>query len=326
MCEHKLVEGESTMFRKAMFGFKIILVLVLIVLGWGQFQRISLLNNTPPPGKMIDMIDYDLHLDCKGQGPVTVLLEAGSNEFSLTWDKVFFELSKQTQVCRYDRAGLGWSQESPLSRKASSMAYELQELLKLADIQPPYIFVGHSYGGYIGQWFAHEYPESLKALVLVDSSAADQFARLPGLQTQVESLMAQFIWLQRVSSLGLMAMWPDNIPDRGFSGEALQQYRALLASRSYFSAAIEEDKLFEQSLREGLKVLNHIDVPLVVLSRGRPDGLDAEAFASWQSMQRELLNLSPVSKQVIAEQSGHFIHMEQPELVIEEIKLLLHRK
>ncbi|OIO74651.1 MAG: hypothetical protein AUJ57_01880 [Zetaproteobacteria bacterium CG1_02_53_45] len=274
---------------------------------------------------MIDMIDYDLHLDCQGQGPVTVLLEAGSNEFSLTWDKVFLELSKQTQVCRYDRAGLGWSQASTLPRKASSMAYELRELLRQAQVQPPYIFVGHAYGGYIGQWFAHEYPELLKALVLVDSVRADQFARFPGLQAQTDDLIAQFTRLQRVSWLGLMAMRPGNIPDRGLSGEALQQYRGVLASRSYFSASIEEDKMLEESFREGVNVLDQIDVPLVVLSRGRPDGLNDEAFASWQSMQRELLDMSATSKQVIAEQSGHYIYIDQPELVIEEIQLLLQQ-
>ena len=311
------------MFRKVLYGLKILLILGIALFGWGQYQRVSLVNSTPPPGQMVDMIDYQMHLDCKGEGPVTVLLEAGSNEFSLTWDKVFLKLAKQTQVCRYDRAGLGWSKPSPIPRMAASMADELQDLLKQSKINPPYIFVGHSYGGYIGQWFAHKYADSLAALLLVDSAHVDQFRRIPSLQAQSDELIDQFTTLQSVRRMGLMAMRPGNIPDRGFSGEALRQYRGVLASRNYFLGAMEEAKLVRESLEEGVQMLNHIDVPVVVVTRGRADGLNDEEFAAWQSMQRELLTVSTRSKQVIAKQSGHYIHMDQPELVIQEIKLLL---
>ncbi|ATX78829.1 Pimeloyl-ACP methyl ester carboxylesterase [Mariprofundus aestuarium] len=313
------------MFRKVLYGLKILLILGVALFGWGQYQRVTLVNSTPPPGQMVDMIDYQLHLDCKGEGPVTVLLEAGSNEFSLTWDKVFLELSKQTQVCRYDRAGLGWSKASPIPRMASSMADEFQDLLKQAKILPPYIFVGHSYGGYIGQWFAYRYPESLAALLLIDSAHVDQFIRIPSAQAELDGLVDQFTTLQRVSRMGLMAMRPATIPERGFSGETLRQYRGVLASRNHFLAAMEENKLVRESLEEGVQVLNHIDVPVVVITRGRADGLDDEEFASWQLMQRNLLTVSVRSKQVIARQSGHYIQMDQPELVIQEIKLLLQQ-
>ena len=69
--------------------------------------------------------------------------------------------------------------------------------------------------------------------------------------------------------------------------------------------------------------MNYINVSVVVISRGRVDGLNDEEFASWQAMQRELLTVSARSKQVTAIQSGHYIHMDQAELVIQEIKLLL---
>ena len=160
---------------------------------------------------------------------------------------------------------------------------------------------------------------------MIDSAHIDQFIRIPSAQSELDRLIYQFTTLQRVNRMGLMAMRPSTIPERGFSGETLRQYRGVLASRNYFLAAMEEGRLVRESLEEGVQVLNHINVPVVVVTRGRADGLNDEEFAAWQSMQRELLTVSARSKQVIAKQSGHYIHMDQPEVVVQEIKMLLQQ-
>ena len=68
----------------------------------------------PPPGQMIDMDGYQLHLYCTGQGSPTVVLESGLAGPALEWALVQQKLEKTTRVCSYDRAGLGWSEAGPM--------------------------------------------------------------------------------------------------------------------------------------------------------------------------------------------------------------------
>jgi len=64
----------------------------------------------PPPGEMVDVGGYSLHINCVGQGSPTVILDAGSGLFSAQWVRVQQEVSGTTRVCAYDRAGMGWSE------------------------------------------------------------------------------------------------------------------------------------------------------------------------------------------------------------------------
>lgn len=132
--------------------------------------------------------------------------------------------------------------------------------------------------------------------------------------------------------MGGLALAPDNIPNRGLPDEALAQYRAILVTTRYFETAIAETESLEKNLTEvrAANVTSLGNIPLIVLSRGVWDPLpgvsEAEnqrAWQAWQAMQSELAELSTNSKQVIAEQSGHFIQLQQPQLVIDAIRELV---
>src|SRR5205823_10320911 len=99
-----------------------------------------------------------MHLNCAGQGHPTVILEAGLNDFSVIWTVVQREVATFARVCSYDRAGFGWSEPSPQPRTGTTMAHELHTLLVTADVKPPYVLVGHSFGGALVRLYAHEYP------------------------------------------------------------------------------------------------------------------------------------------------------------------------
>ena len=101
----------------------------------------------PPPGEMVDVGGYSLHINCVGQGSPTVLLDAGSGGFSAQWVRVQQEVSGTTRVCAYDRAGMGWSEMGPDPRDAKRITGELHALLEGAGIEGPYVLVGHSFGG-----------------------------------------------------------------------------------------------------------------------------------------------------------------------------------
>src|SRR4028119_710198 len=133
----------------------------------------------PPPGEMVDVGGYRLHINCVGQGSPTVVLDAGSGGFSAQWVRVQREVSGTTRVCAYDRAGMGWSEMGSEPRDAKQISSELHALLEGADIEWPYVLVGHSFGRLYMQTYAARYRDEGAGVGLVDSSQPDQFSYQP---------------------------------------------------------------------------------------------------------------------------------------------------
>jgi alpha/beta hydrolase fold len=164
-----------TGLRKVALGlFSILLVVLLAGASYQFFSNRRDLRLHPPPGQMINIGGYRLHLDCTGQGLPTVVFDSGLSDDSITWYKVQPEIAKVTRSCSYDRAGLGWSDPSPLPRTSRVVAEELHRLLKTAKIEGPFILVGHSLGGLNIRMFAALYPGDTAGVVLVDSAYPDQ--------------------------------------------------------------------------------------------------------------------------------------------------------
>jgi len=120
-----------------------------------------------------------LNLRCAGDGPQTVLLEAGGNADSATWFRVQSLLSSQARVCAYDRAGYGFSDEGPLPRDLDADVADLAALVAAAKLQTPLILVGHSLGSNIVRGYARQHPQDVRALVLVDPPEQGADALLP---------------------------------------------------------------------------------------------------------------------------------------------------
>jgi len=109
-----------------------------------------------------------LNLRCVGDGPKTVLLEAGGNADSSTWFRVQALLSPQARVCAYDRAGYGFSDEGPMPRDLDADVADLAVLIKAARLKTPLVLVGHSLGSNVVRRYAQSHPQDVSALVLVD--------------------------------------------------------------------------------------------------------------------------------------------------------------
>src|SRR5215213_6427241 len=151
----------------ALLGLVVVL-LVLAVLG-AIYQGIAteLAERAyPPPGEMVDVGGYSLHINCVGQGSLTVVLDGGSGEMSASWVLVQQEVSGTTRVCSYDRAGMGWSEMGPEPRDAKQISSELHTLLSKSGIEGPYVLVGHSFGGLYMQTYAAWYPEEVAGVAL----------------------------------------------------------------------------------------------------------------------------------------------------------------
>src|SRR5919112_4156642 len=156
----------------------VVTLLVLAVVG-AIYQAIATERAErayPPPGEMVDVGGYSLHINCVGQGSPTVVLDGGLGEWSAQWVLVKQGVSGTTRVWAYDRAGVGWSEMGPEPRDAKQISNELHALLEGTGIEGPYVLVGHSFGGLYMQTYAARYPDEVAGVSLVESSHPEQFS------------------------------------------------------------------------------------------------------------------------------------------------------
>jgi pimeloyl-ACP methyl ester carboxylesterase len=249
-----------------------------------------------PAANRVDVGGYHLYLQCLGTGSPTVVLEAGLDEPAEAWGLVPAAVARFTRVCAYDRAGVGGSDAGPRPRTSATIATALHTLLHRAGIPGPYVLVGHSIGGFHVRVYAHRYPGEVVGLVLVDASHPDQLVRelavLPPYRPgENPALTAGRADLDNVQ--------PD--PQEGFAWvPSAEQVRATGPLGA---------------------------LPLVVLTRGHsplpssfPAGTRARLEGVWRVLQDELAGLSTRSAHVLARQSGHFIQLDQPALVVGAIQ------
>ncbi|MBZ0296633.1 MAG: alpha/beta hydrolase, partial [Anaerolineae bacterium] len=156
-------ESQSSPNKRRRFRWliRVVVLVVGLILAGTIYESVSEaadIQAYPPLGQMVDVGGYRLHINCTGAGSPTVVIEAGLGGWSLPWNAVQEEVAKTTRVCTYDRAGMGYSEATPLSRTAQQFAYELHTLLERANVEGPYVLVGHSLGGLTVRIFAHDYP------------------------------------------------------------------------------------------------------------------------------------------------------------------------
>ena len=320
-------------FRIISIVMLIVLILVLGTLAAGAVAKANLAKQYPAPGQMVDVGGYKMHINCMGQGSPTVILAAGTADFSTTWANVQPEVAKLTRVCVYDRAGLGWSEPSPLPLTVNSTVDELHTLLVNARVQGPYVLVGHSLGGMHMRVYAHNYPDEVVGLIQVDLLHEDQ-AILDPVYTKVNQVNVEpFRLLALLNSTGIIALAPQSIPNPGLPDAAYAQYQASLATTNFFKTTIAEVNAQAGHCAEvrALKITGFGNMPLIVITRGRAnttaslsDTENQQSEDVWQALQPVLAGLSSQGKHIIAEQSGHMIQFDQPELVIDAIREMLN--
>ena len=289
---------------------------------------VSLVATLDPPaaharqgGDFAGLVDVGrgrkMYLECRGTGSPTVVLVAGLRGSAEDWNiaetpgpRVFPEVAKFSRVCAYDRPGTpvgekpSRSDPVPQPTTAGTAVADLHALLTAAGEAGPYVLVAHSYGGLIGRLYASTYPNDVSGLVLVDALSEG----LADAQTPEQwAIQRQLI--------------------EGDVREGLAQYPAL--------ETIDVDRSFDQ-MRAAAPLRQ---LPLIVLSADRgwgpqvpsmiaagklpadvPQNFGYVTDAAQKQAQEKLAHLVANTKHITNTRSGHEIHKEQPQLVIDAIR------
>jgi pimeloyl-ACP methyl ester carboxylesterase len=264
---------------------------------------------TPPPGRLVDIGGYRLHLWCTGEGAPVVILDTGLGGSSPGWGFVQPDVARFTRVCSYDRAGMGYSDPGPSPRTARRIASELAELLARSGIDGPVVLVGASIAGYYVRVFASDHPERAAGLVLVDASHEDQAHEVPR--------MARFVPL--LSTIGVFRLFGVSFDQRVESlAPSVRQFaRATSFRAAGAQAAADEIIHIQQSASEVRSSRRKLTIPVLVVTGGR--GADE----NWRQLQRDQASLSERGCLMIAQRSGHVVPVDQPEIVVDAIRTVV---
>lgn len=309
--------------RRLALGLGLVIVLLAgLALAGASYEAIAAGGDAkayPPPGQLVDVGGYRLHIQCVGTGSPTVVLDAGLGGTSLDWNLVQGELSKTTQVCAYDRAGLGWSDAGPQPRTPSQIARELYTLLTNAGIEGPYVLVGHSLGGKNVRMFALQHPDLVAGMVLVDARSEYVDAQTSPAEAQAfQQTMAtgqNFLGVAR--RLGLVRLFSASQWGTSAMPEKIRTEIALLnTSQQGRDITIAEARGRAQDDTQLQAAPSLGNLPLFVLASEQ----NMTGDPSWPEAQKRQAALSANGHLIVAKGSGHYIHWEQPTLVLDAVR------
>jgi pimeloyl-ACP methyl ester carboxylesterase len=269
------------------------------------------------PGRLVDVGGRRLHILCKGAaaGP-TVIFEAGLSQFTAnsSFSVAQDAIAPFARVCSYDRAGLGWSDPAPQGWTQAGMAADLHALLAATGEPGPYVIVAHSIGGLLARTYARTHGVDVAGLILLDATSDEDFDELAAAGATIIPQLDAAIGSSRpgVPVIGMPA---------GTSPEVVMAFtpELLRGVKTEFEAL---DRLPAEMKRPGgFGALG--DLPLIVVRRGKTEQPPSEADLRHQRVQENLAKLSTKGSLIVAQNSGHTIPLDEPEVVADAVRRML---
>jgi pimeloyl-ACP methyl ester carboxylesterase len=293
-----------------------------------------------PRGRLVSAGQHRIHLDCRGTGGPTTIVETGLGDFSFDWRLVQDRVARTRRICTYDRAGYAWSEPGPKPRTFDQINLELHDALAAAGEHGPFLLVGHSYGGGVVRNYALRYPNEVAGLVLAEAVGDTQWIVMGSEAKQLRTFASgRAVPPARATmSEADRPAAPEHPPEEAREDPALRVLAADVRAMHRWASGLPALEDAENSQRdwsveyikrwaEGDQAGRLGDLPLIVLARkdgsypadlNRPaaelesDRLAAQrALAAWSRHGR--LQLVP---------AGHELHLEAPGVVaaaIEEV-------
>jgi pimeloyl-ACP methyl ester carboxylesterase len=235
----------------------------------------------------INVDGHELRFLISGHGSPTVVFEAGGTGASggplEFWERVQPAVSHFARTVTYDRAGSGMSEPGPKPRDARQIARELHAALQKAGIAPPYVLVGHSFGGPLNRVFAGLYPDEVAGMILIDPTQ-EEFIEWNQARAGHDETRQDDEWKDIQASLAEAheSRVPKGVPVVVITA---------MGPRVLPSFVTEKQ-------REEMKLT-------------RP---------MWLKFHEEWVEKIPGGRHIITENSGHGVPFEEPGLVINEIR------
>jgi pimeloyl-ACP methyl ester carboxylesterase len=329
---------ENRLLEALIIAALVLLALAAAGVAWQKLGMAADFRRHPPPGRLVDVGGHRLHVLDSGKGHPTVVFEAGLPGSVLSWHQVQQELGRVVRVVSYDRAGLGWSDPGPEPRTAGRIVEELRLLLDRAGVPGPYILVGHSFGGLTTRLFAARYPDEVAGLVLVDpvgpgewvpltererrrlAGGAKLCRRAAGLArlgvTRFVALLARVgaHTIARVAVLFISnGVLSDTRSTIGPLGKLPADQRAIVhmfwVQAKFYAAMAGQIEALPESAAQVVEAGDRLDgKPVVVISA-------ANAAPARLAEQISIAQLSSRGRHLVAGASGHWVQLDEPELV-----------
>jgi pimeloyl-ACP methyl ester carboxylesterase len=250
----------------------------------------------PMPGRLVDVGGYRLHLSCTGTGAPTVVLLNGLGETSPLWARVNPTIAATARVCAYDRAGQGWSDDSPNPADATNAATDLHRLLTAAGESGPFVMAGHSIGGVHALTYAHLYPHDVAGLVLLDSASPHQVELVKSFNGEYQIMRRGLAVAPTLFRFGIghvvQATGTPALP-----GAAGEQVSVFANSPRGMANMRAEQAVLPDTLRQAQALTTLGATPLVVLTA--KDNVDHKP--GWGTAQDQLATLSGNTRHTVAD-------------------------
>jgi pimeloyl-ACP methyl ester carboxylesterase len=326
----------------------VLLLLVVMILAGIAYEQIGERldrKRFPQVGRSVDIGGRSLNIYCSGEGNPAVILDTGGSAPGYENLILQMRIAEFARTCWFDRAGLGWSDPSPIEQTSAAIADDLHALLHTAGVAPPYVLVGASFSGFNVRVFAGRYAAEVAGAILVDSAHEDQYRYEPRvtlapvnrLPKPIRNLLCAGVPV--AARIGLVRFLLQqsgprrNVPPGFTVDEAATLHGLELQTKSFVAAAVcnFEEKSPEQARAAG----NLGDRQLIVLTArqslrvGDPEvDKELEAFHEmWvHQFQVQLARLSSRGRQVIVENSGHAIDSEAVLRAIHEVVMEIRGK
>jgi pimeloyl-ACP methyl ester carboxylesterase len=285
-----------------------------------------------------------INLYCLGAGSPTVVFDSGLGGGTPAWAPIQAKIAKATRACSYDRAGINFSDPSPRASSSVNIVDDLHRTLAAAGVAPPYVVVGHSYGGLNVRLFATTYPSEVVGMVLVDPMHEDQREtyRLldPKKSTfeewdkQDQPTMERLAKCEAAAVAGFVAgteiysTCHIGQPDSLFGPEINVAYEKLKLLPGHWHALRSETENVFRASSDQVRTSNRDlgSLPLIVLTRSPAPKKDTESQTErdrrnqvWVDMHDQIAALSKRGVNRIVPDSSHAIQFDQPQAVIDSI-------
>jgi pimeloyl-ACP methyl ester carboxylesterase len=261
----------------------------------------------PPPGVLVNVDGYKMHIHCMGEGRPTILLDHAGGGSSADWSLIQPKLAERTRVCAYDRAGYGWSDYNPAPRTLEKQVEELNSLLEGANEKGPYIFVGHSYGARVARVFTATYPEEVLGIVLMDAGFLYDDPRYPAeITSGYTSEKSMIRSARRLAPLGLVRLLQPilvNDPTFDLPADAQLASTSFAATSRYWLSLDAQMEALPIVFQEERQVTSLGDIPLLVLVSTEPKDTGHQI---WRQANIDMVALSTNGRHQIVEGATHF--------------------